>query len=465
MNHTTDVKNTCVIITILGAFCFAMSFYHQCFVWAIFLFLIPNFFVIQQKKGGVFWYGFLWMISALTVHSSGVFYCIITKASQWYGGVILMLIILFYYGMCGGIWWLLLGKVSKGHVIVQSGIRAFVTVLFFFFITHLSFFIVGLLQGYILFFPLIPLAHFSYSWGLLLMQNVWGVLFALCCLQELCMTYCRCIVVRSIVINVTIAMLSCHYYQILVNSGIQEHYIGSLNSTEIVCFKGTNVQQHPYDRAHYWCEQMMRAQENTAVKLFILPESSFPFAVNEYPYVTYMWQKNILQSEDQLIVCGAHFRERDVLFNSFFVINKCRITQRYDKLHLVPLFEYLPKFTLIQPVIKNLFFHKKELFSQRKNESVQIISIDKMTFIPVLCSEIFWNDYSDFLQKLNRDDSISFICLLRDDHFGLFPFYKLMLLAARFRAIHEKRKILYCSFLLAYLIENNGKLVELKQFS
>ncbi len=193
----------------------------------------------------------------------------------------------------------------------------------------------------------------------------------------------------------------------------------------------------PYERAQEVCDALLKAEYCTPqAKMIVLPESAFPFPLEEHSYAVAMWQNNGNLFEKYLVV-PAHYRKSQTeLYNSVYLLHRGRIIHRYDKKELLPFFE---KGCSLNPFLKKCH----TLFLKDKEEFVPGLPLQPSFKLPdgqdvqfCICSELLWN----FPQKG------IVIAVVHDGHYrySYFPF--LFKLLASFKANLYKVPLIYVAW-------------------
>jgi len=207
------------------------------------------------------------------------------------------------------------------------------------------------------------------------------------------------------------------------------------------------------------------------LKLIVMPESMCKFALNNYSQRMSSWHEN-LKSDDLFIILGAHRKEQEKnsIFNSLYLLQKGRIIKTYDKINLVPFTEFIPSFWTF---LGNSFLllKNKDVFNKGTSIRKNII-IDKVgTFIPYICSELFFNttllrthnlikNNKDIINNYTKDipnysSNLYLLCIANDSWFCTYG-KKLMELVVQLKAIEWNHSIIYINHTQGIILTNNG---------
>ena len=134
--------------------------------------------------------------------------------------------------------------------------------------------------------------------------------------------------------------------------------------------------------------------------IFIFPEGTFPSVYLEdlYQY-SYLFSKNF--SDMHTLILGINRSENEDVYNSLVVIDKdTNILSKYDKNKLVPFGEFLP----YEGFLKKLGLKKitQGYGSYSKGSSRQIIEINGINLLPLICYEIIYSGKLNY-SKIDYD--------------------------------------------------------------
>lgn len=357
---------------------FAFLFYFPFLLLFVPFFLIPIFYSNNYNLQHPFKTGWLCGTLFFTIHMFG-FWWVAFQSGVGLLRIIYPLLLFMYCGLYTGLWFYLLSKMRFVSVWYKRGGRLLVTFLYFWFVHSGIFFIFGSWEGYRLACPLVPFVNLLYRQALQKKGRFKNI--------------------------VTLPLVK---------------------------------KEAPYEMAQSICLQLIEAaHKNPQAKLFVLPESAFPFVLTEHRYALTMWHTNVL-GNDKYLILGSHSRIDENLYNSFILVSQCRITQCYHKKHLVPFFEQIPQFFQSFTSFANLFLSQKEQFKCGKSDRNPFNS-DSFRFIPVVCSELFFSSF-------NKDEpKTSLLCLMNDSYFKGSGYSKIMLNYANYLSVIQKREMIYVS--------------------
>ena len=282
-------------------------------------------------------------------------------ANHWYVYVLGVL----YFSLYAGLWlWLqnyLINRLRKKFLYQKGeyGVVAFTwviaTVTFWYLTCYCSLAIFGCFEGYFLLNPLLPLA--SFFWWL-------APIF-----------YCG-----TITYWVFIVMINLLLAEYLVTEK-RIYFFVALGFVLFPLFVTYPEEKNTFDCSHYayvqptWIGKNIGAselfwmiekkltavaQQYPATLCVILPESSFPYPIEDFYDQLVCWSSLFLP--ETIIVLGCHTCKNKELYNAVVVIRDGRIIQTYCKRHLVPLVERIPK-VFGMHLFEDVFTDRDHVFS------------------------------------------------------------------------------------------------------
>ncbi len=455
-----------------GFFYGAAFLFNQWCWWMCGVFLMPLLWCIHTQQTISCVQAGWWAIIAFGMHATGILYVLVTRGENSYIVGLVCIAFFLYCAVHSSLWIFLLQKGKQLPYYKALAYRTTLTMAFFWWIDYGFLWPLGTVQGYPLFFPLVPLIQSMFGSVLLGHLNHWIAWGCIIAMQDYIVylfikmqDHRRKKRIAHAILWPLILFFICS--KVIMKAKQEENVAcGELTKDDVVCFVRTPSSQNPRQHAQDMCEAMMKAARSyPQAYVYIFRESAFPFVLNKHLYALEMWQKNAL-GNGRIMLLGSAWQDEldgEKTHNCFFCIDECRITHRYEKHHLIPLFEYIPQHLFFKEKLRNLFFQKKELFSPSYAPLRTVAIGKKLYFLPVLCSELFWQNRSSVQEEIKSLIRYPLICLMHDGHFKNSGYDKLMVLAARFRACVEQRKIVYVSFFHAYLIDEKGILHELNK--
>lgn len=190
-----------------------------------------------------------------------------------------------------------------------------------------------------------------------------------------------------------------------------------------------------------------------AITTVLMPESAFPFPLNEYQSARDLWAENCLADGQIRLIIGSYYREQERMFNCLFCLYKCRIILHYVKSSLMPFTECVPQFCKNSACINALFAQGKPFSPASCARNIfiqQTLALTKKIMVePCLCSELFFDHVTD-------DRNIPILCLVNDSWFSCSYMRECMRLYAKLRACAMHRSIMYVGHYDAFYFSMHG---------
>jgi|GEM_PF-3221853 len=420
---TSFLSYLCIISS--AAF-YAASFLIDFWWWVSFICFIPLFIQDFSSYRRALLAGFLWGLIAYGLSLSALLEVIVrlgtTPISYVYAVGFLGYFVFFSMAWCALA--LFFKRITKSLI---GG--WFLSSLLYFLWMHTGFFyfLTGYFYGYPLACPLLPLINTPGFLGLLPLVGWYGLLFALLCFQAGMSQQklkISCVGGLPFLLGFFVFNRSEMYKK-------QDQKVAMISS---FFYKKT-----PYERAQELCDVLYKAQQSYPyAKMFVLPESAFPFPLNTYQYE----QEMLLQAcNDKYLVLGSHYfcvnsKGKKCLYNSAYVLHKGCIVYRYDKRLLLPFFEEEPTQSFfLQRALSPFLVGKSAFESQRKQQ--ELCSMPKLgVFSLRICSELLW-DIPQGQQVL---------VLVNDSYYRYAYFSHLFKLFAEFQALEKRSTLFYCGW-------------------
>ncbi|MCX5924551.1 MAG: hypothetical protein NTZ68_03955 [Candidatus Dependentiae bacterium] len=334
-----------------------------------FVFLIPLI-LKSQKAPLTFFDGFAWGMMAFGVH--GVWFLAMIATKPVGASAIVLWI--------GTIGWLSLFSGLWLKLVRFSWLRS--TVLFFFFIINFCMFPLGALDGYPFFSPLIPLCYYpQFLWCL----KYIGSIGALSCLILFQTSLAQTRLAQTSLIQKKILRSALCLTPFLIGPFFyQEKVIPTPHMQYIKpwWYGHHNPMFAGYRMVHDIGEVIMARPQTVCI---LMPESTFCWDVLDYQNFVPLWSDPDCQAT---IMFGGHRCVSGETFNSFIVLRGGKITYCYDKQHLMPFIERIPKVCS--------FFGCGEIFIEAGSacgcsvDSHDTIDICGQTYQVFICSELFF---------------------------------------------------------------------------
>ncbi|MCA9769923.1 hypothetical protein KC460_00975 [Candidatus Dependentiae bacterium] len=341
-----------------------------------------------------------------------------------------------------GIWFFFANQLTKKVSVSLAWLAA--TVGYFFFMDHYILWIFGVAYGYPFGNPLILLSVYPSLLFLLTTLTRYGLL--------------SCIILFSWYMSaqtrgqkyVSFLCMIPFFTGFII--GIEDVVVPKYVQ-RIVIITPSKVQRHPLDIAQEIAHKITLVSQRykRSNSIIIMPESSYPFPLNQQLDIVELWQTNSL-IDKQTVIIGSHKIKNKKLFNSAYLISKCRIMQTYDKIKPTPITECI-NFPLNKiNFLKKLLLHDREPFnvgSSFKKFHIQ----PNITFCPYICSDLF------FSPKMYTKKTPLF--LINDSWFQLNYIPRLMLYHAIFKTIEWQTSSIYVGHSNGIFIDKTGSQIPL----
>ncbi len=447
------------LIFLLSAILFGAPVLSSNYTWPlVFLFAIPLLYVALYNHLS-FFHGYLWGIIAFSVHTCSVFWGMDTLADGSIAARMLpMLLIVSFLSLFSLTWFLintLLIRFFNIHTITQKLILWVITYwLFILVMEKYCFWIFVRPEGYFLFNPLFVLAEKP---QLLTLLPYFGksflLLLVLCFAGSLVYAYVKKSATSLLVVLIFTAPW---FLSLLIPIPKTEApvWLKKVAPLPVIIREMVNL----HKQALITQELLKKtADQYKEAELIIMPESSMQCShLSTTPSMCALWSEKELGRPLHIIIGSFRWDGPDYRNTLHWCYNGT-LQKIFDKRHAMLLTEQIPP-TFKMNVLEDLFF---KTFSQVTPSTKPRPTFDvfpEVSFIPYICSELFFNDQPDDDYKKGTTilaTTNDFWC--KDTNIA-----HLMNLAARFRAIQWQRNILYISFLYAKYYDVHGNQFDLK---
>lgn len=374
-----------------------------------------------------------------------------------YGAAFLIFI---YWSLQAGLWFYIADTISSFCKRNQCGIYSFFAVWlictagYFLWLWQGVWLVFGHWQGDLLTFPLVPLATFCPLLTALPFFTAPGLLLILLlfnCLSALLVVERSFLVGSGLLLSLLPFVGGYFCAPVKESTPAWLHEISYISPQGITCTNALDAAQEIAERA------LAIMGKRPYTRLVVMPESSYPWALNERPEIVALWANTVFF--DRTLLCiGAHKKAAGKNFNALFFISSAGIIMDYVKRNLVPVAEEIPWWAKNIRNLKELFFKNGEGFCPREH-SAHFIDTGGFLFKPLLCSEVFLGRCMEQLSC-----NATYMACMNDNIMpgksGLF-IKKLMQLLAVYRAIEYQTPILYVGHGEAFYIHRNGLKVPL----
>jgi len=386
------------------------------FGFAVLLFWIPIFFIIENLLNykRAFLTGFLWGMVTYSIHFIWFFILLRTKAyTTLLSAFYIYFFIVSIFAITSGVCFLILFFIKRlfKRIILKIFMFLFVWWFYFLFLSDYFFKILNKNIKYPFILPTVPLASFK----------------------------------------IFLKFLAFLYFPLNNPNQISVDKFKALNEQIFYIQPGADLAykySHEIAIDKIYCNILNIKREKSLNKedkatFFLMPESAFPFVLNNYNFDE-LKLKKALSDKDNLLLGGFH-EKNGKFFQSIYLIRKGRITQIYDKTILVPGAEKLPKFwRKYFPFIEKLFLKDKRILSKGKFSNCYFELIDDFKIVPKVCSEFFWQSDASF-ECTNTTGPKVIFAFINDSWFCSY-FRKLMQNYAQIRVVKSGISVVYIGF-------------------
>ena len=277
------------------------------FFWLVFIFLVPLFYVaIHSLTSITFFSGFIWGVCFYLPHFTELFFLFFQHAvgcCRLFLPCLLAIYCAFYAGMWFFLMRFFMSKVRSVNLKLLLAVGT--TALYFYSMSSLIFWIFGNCCGYCFADPLIPLT--AYPQLLQLLPHLGSTNLLGCVALS---SYCWALVISS----------KKMAYLVIGFSGLIPFFVGifqPMNSTNVskyqqqICYVSppTNF-VIPLDCAQEISKKIQQmAEKKPGATLFLMPESSFPFSLDQMPEILELWELNAL--DDARLILGGYMHNEE----------------------------------------------------------------------------------------------------------------------------------------------------------
>ena len=428
---------------------------HEYAWWLIFVFPVPLFYIgcIENLS---FIHGYIWGVITFSLHFSGGIYILADMAHEWWvvGLVLGIAVILYQAFFCGICFWVsgyIIRVFSVKKPIMRLWIWVLLLWLFIIWVDGYSMWIFGVQEGYPFMHPLIllakrpallyllPLIGKQWLTGLFLsisMSIVWlwwyknisAMLFFGLIMGIWGYGLIDEVKVKSVPWHIRIKSLP--------------HMICSTTKNPLVTIKiiGNHIKKIVTDYPE--------------TDLIIMPESACNidnFA--DIPELLLLWN-DVHVGKAIHIVFGASRWEKGNYYNSLHWVYNGVLQDCCDKRHGMLISERLPTW-IDGDYVRDIYFSVTPPITISGCPRKKICMAD-ITFVPYICSELFFNEWPE---DFYHDNTI--IAIVNDSIFlnNMCVKYiqKLLVLLAQFKAIQWQRDIVYVSYAQSLFIDKQGR--------
>lgn len=438
--------NSLIMVNISALSLAAASLLPSLCGWLSLCFLIPVFYMnkinIGKRKDSVataFRAGFLWGIIFFSFHWYGLAHIFVTRGHAPCA-LLAFIFLIIYCAAHAGCWFLLAEY-------VPSVLAAFI---YFVWMRSAVFWIFSC-GGYPFAWPLLPLAHDARWLAMLPYFREEGLLLSSFLAQYFCVA--ALIDRRSFFL-----FLSCVCMVPFVWGWVMPKTAREIPAyaAQVCCANiAPCITPYALDRAQEINDALVQAQhKNPSARYVLMPESVYPWALNNDADIVQLWADNALAHGTTLII-GAYYDDHahGCKQNGLYVITSDGIQQFYAKRVLVPFIEYMPWPWRCFPWCRALFLNGSKGFVPGCDSSLICLGNDFFC-IPLVCSDLF-------LGSIESNQHAPLLCLANDSWFQEPSLQIRMFLFATSQAILAGRDMVYVSYTQGSWIGGSGRVLAL----
>ncbi len=427
--------------------------------WTTLFFLVFLFYEVINKRI-ILLDGIIWSTIAFSLHLFGVLEGLFFVAQgpflQRMALPALALLTAFIYGVG---WFAALTWICKlAGFYVRLSFSVIITWLFFLFLEHACLSILGRIEGYLLFSPLIPLVE--YPFFLHDMPKIGPAAFLLVFIAIQALISSALIHIRYKWILV-LGIMSCAGLIVLFIKQ-NSHLVNNYN--ELVCgaacFAKNDSVTYTGKVIRNYCKALLERYPQTGIVVF--PESAIGchFLPGE-PQIVALCNAQELGKAVTILVGG--FRWDNCQYrNTVYWIHNGKLIDLFDKRHTMALTERVPGEYFLGKIslIKESYFKEFAGINASSCQRPRWRISETMTVIPYICSELYFNAYPD--HKPCKNEHLLALC---NDKWIKRNFIRYqMLMGARFRAIQWQVPVLYVAYFYQALCMPDGRLQKLNVY-
>lgn len=424
--------------------------------WLSFICFAPLFYLGSQQnltfKEGFFYCALLWtlggagIIQTLYILGSGPFLIRILPSVS----------IVLIQALVGGFWFfgtsLFLTKIQIRSPYLRIGWWMVTTVLYFYWVIHLSLSMFDYWEGYFLLYPLLPLAEYpaALSWMPLLGK---GPLMWLLLGTNAAMTIP--FITDTTIIRWGAPLLGTLPWVIqAVSAPERKNPPAWVDRVAAIHKKFVSVPT-PMDAAQEIQKDIKKILSRyPQVEVVLFPESSlYKLNLDTSRELATYWNSTELGKPLSLVI-GASKWEEATNRNTLYWVYDGIVQGSFNKRHAMAVTETIGWYRI--PFLKKLFHEDNDLVQASTNPRMPFPLLPEVSFIPYICSELFFNDTPDdhYPQAI--------ITELANDYWAKSTYIRhLMFLSARFKAIEWQRPIIYVSFYHNGFLDTEGTITPL----
>lgn len=432
-------------LLILSAILYAAPFLFSDFLWwLIFTFPVPLLYVTLTQNLS-FIHGYIWGILAFLLHGyAGIFIVADLARESWWVGFLLAIAMVVWQALVPAILFWCAVRFAQSFLLQSPLIRISLwttaLALFIFWTDRYCLYIFGM-HGYPFMHPLVLLAQQP------------ALLWMLPILGKQLLTLFFLLVPTSIVLalwykNVASALLCISLALPWFRSQpFYEKPIWYKQIKSLPCMIRAHSASGVINILAYHIKKLVAIYSD--VSIIIMPESALD------KFDCEMLHK--LHEQSLHLICGACCCEDENRYNSLYWIYNGTVNAQFNKKDTMLLTEHVADW-MNADWLRKIYFKDNVAVTRSCNERMPIELSDSISFIPYICSELFFNEYPDDCYPCTP-----IVAIVNDTLFADSYMQELLLLLARFKAIQWQREIVYVSYAHSLFIDRSGMMKEINE--
>lgn len=419
--------------------------------WCSFICFVPLFLLGARHpltfKEGFFYSGLLWALGGIGILQT----LFILGTGPLWVRIIPSIAIVLIQAFFGGLWFFLtstfLSRALISSPYQRLGIWVLTTGLYFYWVIHLSLSMFDYWEGYFLLYPLLPLAEYPalLSWMPVTGKGIlmWFLLLSNAAFTLPMLTNNSLIRFLCPLIGIVPWVLQIAFAQPPQTPPDWVHKVAVIQKK----FFPVPQPMESIEKIKDTIKDLITAYAD--LELFILPESSLTrLNLDTARELATYWDTQSI-GKPVTILLGAFKWEHEVYRNTVYWISEGQIQGSFNKRHTMAVTESVGWYNM--SFLRTLFHGRGPIVEPSSNPRVPFPLLPEMSFVPYVCSELFFNNQPDdqYPQTV--------IAELSNDFWAKSAYIRhLMYLAARFKAIEWQRPILYASYYYKGFIDTDG---------
>jgi hypothetical protein len=444
------MKKSHWFLIILSAILYATPFLFSDFLWwFIFIFPVPLLYVTRTQNLS-FIHGYVWGIFVFLLHlKAGIFIVADLARDVWWIGFAMAIAMVMWQALVPAfLFWSvtkIVESLSLQAPIIRISLWATALASFIFWTDRYCLWIFGM-HGYPFMHPLLLLAHQP---ALLWMLPILGK---------------QLLTIFFLLVSATIVMVLWYknFYSVLLCIGIIVPWLWGMNQP--CCKKQPawykQIKSLPcMIRAHSTNGRMniltrhikQLITDYPEVSIIVMPES----ALDKIDHEMICQFGEMYSVQPVHLICGACCYENGNYYNALYWIHNGIVQAQFNKKYTMLLTEHVADWMNVD-WLRKIYFKDNSAVTRSCNKRTLLTVSNSVTFVPYICSELFFNEYPD---DCYLDTPI--IAIVNDTRLIGSYMQELLLLSARFKAIQWQREIVYVSYAHSVFIDKRGMVMEM----